>query len=208
MGLRQYLKRRLHGLILALLVQIEHERKIKQQSDYAKVATFDTDHVRIDATAQISNNRGNKALIQIGNNSWLKGQLLILKHGGEIVIGKDCFIGDNTKIWSSVKVKIGDRVLISHNVNIHDNSSHPLNAEARHKDFLHVRKIGLQDAVEIGEKEIIIGNDVWIGFNSTILKGVTIGDGAVIGANSIITKDVPPYAVVVGNPSRIIKYTT
>ncbi|WHY55226.1 CatB-related O-acetyltransferase [Peribacillus simplex] len=56
------------------------------------------------------------------------------------------------------------------------------------------------------EKECRIGNDVWIGANSTVLRGVTIGDGAVIGANSIVTKSVPPYAIVAGNPARIIKY--
>jgi len=56
------------------------------------------------------------------------------------------------------------------------------------------------------EKKCIIGNDVWIGTNSTILRGVTIGNGAVIGANTVVTKDVPDYAIVVGNPARIIKY--
>lgn len=56
------------------------------------------------------------------------------------------------------------------------------------------------------EKKCEIGNDVWIGCNSTILRGVTIGDGAVIGANSLVNKDVPPYAIVVGSPAKIIKY--
>jgi acetyltransferase-like isoleucine patch superfamily enzyme len=55
-------------------------------------------------------------------------------------------------------------------------------------------------------KPIIIGNDVWIGANVTILKGVTINDGVVIGAGSVITKDIPDYAVTVGNPGKIIKY--
>lgn len=50
-----------------------------------------------------------------------------------------------------------------------------------------------------------IGNDVWIGSNVNILQGLTIGDGAIIGANSLVTKDVPPYAIVGGNPARIIK---
>lgn len=51
-----------------------------------------------------------------------------------------------------------------------------------------------------------IGSDVWVGANAVILKGVTIGDGAIIGASAVVTKDVPPYAIVVGNPARVLKY--
>ena len=57
-------------------------------------------------------------------------------------------------------------------------------------------------------EKIKIGNDVWIGANVTILKGITIGNGAVIGAGTVVVKDVPEYAVVVGNPGRVIKYRT
>lgn len=53
---------------------------------------------------------------------------------------------------------------------------------------------------------IILGNDVWVGARSTVLSGVTIGDGAVVAACSVVTKDVPPYAIVAGNPARVIKY--
>ena len=55
-------------------------------------------------------------------------------------------------------------------------------------------------------KKVVIGNDVWIGVNATVLRGVTIGDGAVIAAGAVVTKDVPPYAIVGGVPARIIKY--
>ncbi|HAI83844.1 MAG TPA: chloramphenicol acetyltransferase, partial [Chitinophagaceae bacterium] len=54
--------------------------------------------------------------------------------------------------------------------------------------------------------DIVIGNDVWIGYNATIMAGVTIGDGAIIATNATVVKDVPPYAVVGGNPAQIIKH--
>ena len=54
--------------------------------------------------------------------------------------------------------------------------------------------------------DIVVGNDVWIGYQSCILSGVTIGNGAIIGARSIVTKDVPPYAIVAGNPAKFVRY--
>lgn len=59
---------------------------------------------------------------------------------------------------------------------------------------------------ELTQNSCIIGNDVWIGVDSIILRGVTIGDGAIIGANSVVTKDIPPFAVAVGSPAKVIHY--
>ena len=53
--------------------------------------------------------------------------------------------------------------------------------------------------------DVVIGNDVWIGMHATILSGVTIGDGAVVAAHAVVTKDVPPYAIVAGNPAKVVK---
>jgi virginiamycin A acetyltransferase len=53
--------------------------------------------------------------------------------------------------------------------------------------------------------DIVVGNDVWLGYKSVVMSGVTIGDGAIIGAYSVVTKDVPPYAIVGGNPAKIIR---
>ncbi|WP_163393933.1 acyltransferase [Flavobacterium limi] len=163
---------------------------------------------RIFSEAKIYNNLADKTKIILGDYCDVKGELLIFAHGGEINIGDYSFIGERTKIWSAKKISIGNRVLISHNVNIHDNNSHPLESQLRHEDFKHIISNGLQKENYLDEKEIIIEDDVWIGFNSTILKGVRIGKGAIIGANTIITKDIPEFAVCIGNPMKIIKYTS
>lgn len=202
-----YLKKKISKLIRDEINIVDYEKINAQNTSFQKVANFDIKSVRIDSTAFINNTQNNKNKISIGNNSWIKGCLQISK-SGEIIIGDDCFIGEHSNIWASKKIIIGKRVLISHNVNIHDNISHPLDSKERHSDFLHIRYIGFQDVVNVPEKEIIIGDDVWIGFNCTILKGVTIGKGAIIGSNTTIKKDVPDYAVIVGNPAQIIKYTT
>jgi acetyltransferase-like isoleucine patch superfamily enzyme len=72
------------------------------------------------------------------------------------------------------------------------------------------RRLGLattkRDMVDIRGKHILVGNDVWIGARATLLNGVVVGDGAVIGAGTVVTSSVPPYAVVVGNPPRIVHY--
>jgi maltose O-acetyltransferase len=103
-------------------------------------------------------------------------------------------------------VKIGNRVLISHGVNIHDNNSHSLSAARRAEHFQQILFGRGHPSVldDVPAAPIVIEDDVWVGFNSTILKGVTIGRGAVIGAATVVTKDVEPYAIVVGNPARVI----
>ena len=160
--------------------------------------------------ASITNLQGDRNKIFIGSHSNIRGHLQIFKHGGEIHIGDYCYLGENSKIWSAQNIYIGDRVLIAHNVNIHDNTSHPMDSKQRHNDYKRI--IGLNklntEIFDLTPKSIIIKNDAWIGLNSIILKGVTIGEGAIVGAGSVVTKDVPDYAVVAGNPARIIKTTT
>ena len=160
---------------------------------------------KIDKSARIKNFQNNKNKIIIGCETSISGELLIFKHGGEIHIGDFCFIGENTKIWSAEKITIGNRVLIAHNVNIHDQISHPLDSKERHEDYKLIFKYGLQDNVNLLEKAITIEDDVWIGFNATILKGVTIGNNSIVAAGSVVTKDIPANCLAGGNPARIIK---
>lgn len=163
--------------------------------------------VKLLPNATIENLSEKKQLICIGENSVIRGQLLIFAHAGKIEMGKDCYLGEGSRLWSADSIKIGNRVLISHNVNIHDTNSHSLNSVLRHKHFIKLMSEGhpIVNEVDINSKAIIIEDDVWVGFNSTILKGVRIGKGAVVAACSVVTKDVPELVIVAGNPAKILK---
>ena len=163
---------------------------------------------RFKNTATVDNISRNKLNIAIGKFSIIRGELLTFQHGGKIIIGDYCYLGEQSRIWSSVNIKIGNRVLIAHNVNIHDNNAHPIDSEQRHNQFKQIisEKCHPKEDKTLNEKSIIIEDDVWIGFNSTILKGVTIGKGSIVAACTVITKDVPPNVIIAGNPAQIIKY--
>lgn len=177
-----------------------------KKKELMNLATIHPDAVINLDTVQIVNQYKTPESITVGAFSRITGELLLLKSKATIKVGSYCFIGQGTRIWAAANITIGDRVLISHNVNIHDNISHPLDAKLRHQDFLDIFSAGLNDGSQIDEQEIIIGDDAWIGFNAVILRGVKIGKGAIIGAGSMITKDVPDNAIVVGNPQRIVRY--
>ncbi len=166
-----------------------------------------TPTTKILPTAVIDNLSGKKELISVGADSVILGQLLIFAHDGAISIGKDCYIGAGSRIWSSISIEIGDRVLISHGVNIHDTNSHSLDPVLRHQQFKAIITTGhpIDDIYDIESKPISIASDVWIGFNASILKGVTIGQGAIVAACALVTHDVPPWTVVAGNPAKVIR---
>lgn len=165
--------------------------------------------VKFFQSSNIENLQNDKSKIIIGRNTAIRGELLIFAHGGQISIGEYCFIGENSKIWSSEEIKIGNRVLISHNVNIHDNNSHPTDSKMRAEQVKEIFSSNHPKTISsINSKEIEISDDVWIGFNSTILKGVKIGKGAIVGANSFVTKNVEEFTMVIGNPAKEIKKVT
>lgn len=151
----------------------------------------------------------NSGKIFIGDNSWLCGTINMFPHNREatLTIGADCYIGDESRIWCAKNVTIGNRVLIAHNVNIFDTATHPIDKETRYEHEKIVKEYGLPRNLyhDISEEAVIIHDDVWIGCNSVILKGVEIGEGSIVAASSVVTKDVPPNVIVGGNPAHIIK---
>ncbi|MEZ2129487.1 MULTISPECIES: acyltransferase [unclassified Sinorhizobium] len=154
---------------------------------------------QLSAEAEVNNFSGGAETITIGRNSFVRGRLVTYGHGGQIEIGEWCYIGHRTEVWSMKSIKIGNRVLIAHNVNIHDGSAHSLNPQERHQHFRDIIEKGhpteTSQVPGIVSEEIIIEDDVWISFGVTILKGVRIGKGSVIAAGAIVTRDVPPGVI-------------
>ncbi|CEG14014.1 putative Chloramphenicol O-acetyltransferase [groundwater metagenome] len=139
----------------------------------------------------------------------VRGDILIYGPG-QVEIRLYTYIGGKLKIYTWFPdeiIKIGKYCSISENVTILGGGNHNYDNISTYP-FKTLNK-GLLDVKEYkykSRKETIIGNDVWIGMNVTVLGGVRIGDGVVIGAGSVVTKDVCPYNIVAGNPAKIIKY--
>ncbi|MDQ0086845.1 acetyltransferase-like isoleucine patch superfamily enzyme [Paenibacillus anaericanus] len=109
------------------------------------------------------------------------------KPGAEIVIGDRTYINRRTEVMSMASVKIGSDCAISWDVVITDTDYHQM------------------EGTMSSTKPIVIGDEVWIGCKSIILKGVRIGNGAIVAAGSVVTKDVEPYTLVGGTPAKVIK---
>jgi virginiamycin A acetyltransferase len=155
----------------------------------------------IDSTAIIQYSEL-KGAVEVGPRSLINKVLF----DGKINIGSNTTINGPCTEFYSIRhpITIGNFCSIARGTAIQE---HNHDAECITTYFIKYRvfeeKYGI-DAISKGP--ITIGNDVWIGTQSTILTGVTIGDGAIIAANSVVSKDVPPYAIVGGTPAKILKY--
>lgn len=156
-------------------------------------------------TARIYNLGRNSNEIAIGAGSIVRGELLRFAHGGRIVIGRHCYIGEGTRIWSGRSITIGDHVLIAHNVSIFDNLTHPIDWRARRVHFAAIASSGHPSDVDLDDRPVVIGEDAWIGAHALVLRGVTIGPRAVVAAGSVVTRDVPADTIVAGNPATAIR---
>lgn len=135
---------------------------------------------------------GKNAEVHIGNNVMLERKVRFsLADNACVHIGDNTYLGEFTNILAVKEIEIGRNCAISWHVLFMDTSSHPLGITGE-KPVTKIAPVKLEDKV-------------WIGCRAVILKGVTVGEGAIIVNNAVVTKDVPPYTMVGGNPARIIK---
>jgi acetyltransferase-like isoleucine patch superfamily enzyme len=141
------------------------------------------------------------ARIRIGDEVYISG-LLTIGSGRtvdcpELVIGNKVFIGHGTTIKPNRSIVIEDGVLIAQGCFIADSDEHPIDLKSRWEGA---------PAPAARIQPIHIGRGAWLGRDCYVLKGVSIGEGAVIGAASVVTSDVPAFSVAVGNPARVIRH--
>lgn len=182
-------------------------RKVKKQNNenneqYYKIGSNSIiENFNID----VRNKNINKTYLEIGSDSIINGNYIFETEKGAIRIGNRTYVGGGTFI-SINEIEIGDDVMIAWGGTFLDHNSHSTDWKDRQKDVVVCRDKSLKKDWEVVKSSPIrIKNKAWIGFNVIVLKGVTIGEGAIVAAGSVVTKDVDDYTIVGGNPANFIK---
>ena len=144
-----------------------------------------------------------KSELIVGNQTSVRTVIAFEKASARFVVGDRTFIGGGL-ISVADEVVVGNDVMVAWGVTISDHNSHSICFSVRADDVAQYLG-GVKSWFGVVIKKVEICDKAWIGFNTIILKGVTIGEGAIVGAGSVVTKDVPPWVIVAGNPARILR---
>lgn len=186
------------------------KRRLKKDD---RIQVLEGTWLRDDFRWEIRENVNEKPVINIGKDCIIGGSFIIENEKAKIVVGNATTLGAGSMVVAGdADIYIGNHVVMSFGVTFYNTNSHSLDIRERHLDLINTleylrgnsnsRKINWS---KIDSKDIVVKDNVWIGFGATILKGVTIGEGAIIGAKSVVTHNVEPYTVVAGNPARVLK---
>jgi len=149
--------------------------------------------------------RNGKGRITIGDDCLIEGSLVTETDESSICIGDNVYIGGATILDCAIAITIEDDVLISYRCIIADSDNHSFRYSLRKHDLADWKNGGQHDWSTTLRSPIMIRKGAWIGAQCILLKGVTIGEGAIVGSGSVVTKDVPAWTVVAGNPARAVK---
>ncbi len=153
-----------------------------------------------------------KTYLKIGDDTMLECQVSFESGEGEVVIGDRVYIGQS-KLICRTRIEFENDIFVAWGCYFYDHDSHSLDYRDRQKDLRQQVNdyrsgkyfIENKDWDCVNTKPIKICSNAWIGMHAIILKGVTIGEGAIVGAGSVVTRDVAPWTVVAGNPAKVVK---
>ena len=154
-----------------------------------------------------------RACLEIGAGSHIFANFALLRPQATIRIGANCQIG-SSHIIAAESIEIGDDVLMAWGITLMDNDSHALDWRHRRHDVRQAyddyradpgNLISNKDWSQVAAGPIRVGSRSWIGFDAALLKGVTIGENAVVAAHAVVVSDVPAYGVAAGNPARVVR---
>lgn len=168
----------------------------------------------LDGTSiRFDNSTDDRKYITVGEYGIIRASFIFESSSGYIKIGNNVHIGSATIICRS-SIEVENDVTMAWGITLYDHDSHSVfwdhrkndNAQC-YKDYIEFNgnNVVNKDWANVLSKPIHICSKVWIGFDVTVLKGVTIGEGAVVGAKSVVTKDVPAWTVVAGNPAKVVR---
>jgi len=167
--------------------------------------------MRVGAGTQLSGKLAARApsgcSLEIGSQSNIEGSLVFEKSDAVITIGSRTHIGGGTLVAAAERIEIGDDVLLAFDIIVMDHNSHAVSFAQRQHDVTMWIK-GQKDWSQVGMAPVRILNRSWIGARAIILKGVTVGEGGIVAAGSVVTNDVPAWTIVGGNPARVIRELT
>jgi galactoside O-acetyltransferase len=189
-----------------------YKRKMKRKAirSYVDLATDSVYGRGFDVELRQPKERS--VFLKVGSHCVIDGKFIFEKDSGHISIGDRVHIGGSTFI-SINEINIGNDVTIAWDCLFYDHNSHAVDWEKRkydteqeYRDYLATGNfVKNKNWNDVKSKPIRICDKAWIGTGCKILKGVTIGEGAVVGAGSVVTRDVEPWTVVGGNPAKVIK---
>lgn len=161
------------------------------------------EHTRLRG-AVLSVRQPGECSLAIGSESDIAARLFLRRPEACLRIGSRTYIGESM-IDVACRVEIGDDVLIAYGVIIMDHDSHSISFSERQHDVRDYLYSDGKNWEKIKQRPVTIGSKSWIGAKSIILKGVSIGEGAIVAAGSVVTRDVPEWSIVGGNPAHVIR---
>ena len=189
-------------MIKRVIKKLVAKHRLREFSKNAVVG----EKLQTDIRSLCRNQTGKKDAIRIGDDCCIRGKLMAFGEG-KIQIGNNCYIGGGSFLGAVDSITLGDCVIIATDVHIIDNNNHPVEPYLREEMCRSGDYFGPLWSWEAATHlPVVIGHNVWIGERSTILKGVRIGEGSIVACSSVVTKDVPPYTIVAGNPAKVVKY--